>query len=486
MLDARFREWVRTALHQSGSGLSSYVSNANQLETRFDISAMTLPELRDLKREVDGAPERTGRDFVLQRDGVRHELHPNVRVMLTNYIRYREETGTRPARSTAEPLATKTLTNGDPDRDYRRLTSRKAVMSAMAELKPLTEAQVRDLYRFGPARTFVVREGPYALPSKAVVGVAFRYQHPEIGPLTPNDFSGGKMQAGRHLSRLGFDVDGIARAPDDWTLREVEYIVGAYFGMWQAKAHGRYRRKDHLADAEAVLGPRRSPGSIGRKLSNISAILEDLGLPVLEGFPRLGNKQTLLTAVVTDWLADHPDVFDDAPAALSTDAAAPSSNVEVPPPGGLKLGRVRRERRGVKVDFAARDARNRALGQAGEAWALDMLKSELIANGRHDLADQTCWESQTIGDGLGYDIRTFASDGRPRHVEVKTTNQGINAPFVLSANELAASQEFGDTYVLLRVFAFSTGRQFYRLTGDLSTICDLRPLSYSAVPRESG
>jgi hypothetical protein len=176
----------------------------------------------------------------------------------------------------------------------------------MAELEPMTEAEIRGAYRFGPAKSYVVRHGLYALPSKAVVGVAFRYQHPDVGALTPDDFSGGKTEAGRHLTRLGFDVDGMARQPDDWTLEEVEFIVGAYFAMWQAQAAGTYRRQAHLKAAGAKLRPRRSPGSIGRKLSNISAILEDLGLPVLEGFPRLGNKQTLLTAVVSDWLTTIP------------------------------------------------------------------------------------------------------------------------------------------------------------------------------------
>lgn len=481
MVDERFREWVRSELGQDGRGLSSYVSNARQLETRFGIAAMTLPQLRALKAEIAAAPERAGRDFVLYHGGERHNLNPNVRMMLDAYIRYRQETGVRPAR---KPAATRNPAKPAEahERDFRRLTSRKAVLAAMAELEHMDDDQVRLTYRFAPAKSYVVRHGRYALASKAVVGVAFRYQHPEVGPLTPKDLSGGRTEAGRHLTRLGFDVDGMSRQPDDWTLEEVEYIVATYFAMWQAQAARTYRRRDHLKAADTKLGPRRSRGSIGRKLSNISAILQDLGLPVLQGFPALGNKQTLLTAVVTDWLTDHPDVFD-APSTAAPPMHDPDFGAETPPPSGLALRRVRRERRGVKVDFANRDARNRALGRSGEEWALAKLKETLLRAGRPDLARRTRWESDVIGDGIGYDIVTYDPDGSERYVEVKTTNQGETAPFILTANELAASEELGDAYVLMRVYAFNTDRRFYRLTGDLSAACDLRPTTYAASPR---
>jgi len=99
MVDPRFRAWVRTVLGQEGNGLSSYVSNARQLEKRFGIGAMTLPELEALDAEIDATRGRSGRDFVLRRDGKRPSLNPNARMMLDYYIRYRRETRTRPQRT---------------------------------------------------------------------------------------------------------------------------------------------------------------------------------------------------------------------------------------------------------------------------------------------------------------------------------------------------------------------------------------------------
>ncbi len=49
-------------------------------------------------------------------------------------------------------------------------------------------------------------------------------------------------------------------------------------------------------------------------------------------------------------------------------------------------------------------------------------------------------------------------------------------------DELAASRDLGDAYVLMRIYAFCNSRRFYRLTGDLEASCDLRPVTYTAVP----
>ncbi|WP_334162664.1 DUF3883 domain-containing protein [Phenylobacterium sp.] len=487
MPDQRFREWVRTELQQEGAALSSYVSTATRLEKAFQIRSLTLAELRALEAEIADAPGRTGpdgRNFVLRRGGKRHELDPNVRVRLRQYIRFREETGVRPVRDgTASRPSRTPAGGGSADRNYRRLTSRKAVFAAMAECRRVTEKQLRATYRFGPSRGYVARYEGHEYPSKAIVGIAFRFQFPEVGALTPHDLSGGESGAARHLSRLGFDVDGVARDPNDWSVEEVEFIVELYFAMWASQQRKGYERRSYLQQALARLAPRRNEGAIGRKLSNISAIVEGLGLPVLRGFPALGNKQTLLTAVVTDWLDDHPDSFGGLPAAPLQIPDA--QDLEVPPPPAAKLGDVRRDRRGCKVDFAAQDERNRALGRAGEEWAVEFLKKDLRDKGRADLAEKVAWVSETIGDGLGYDIECSASDGSPLYVEVKTTNQGINSPFVVSANEIRASQQLGAAYVLLRIFNFSDRPQVYRLTGDLSEACDLRPLSYSAAPTSS-
>ena len=49
-------------------------------------------------------------------------------------------------------------------------------------------------------------------------------------------------------------------------------------------------------------------------------------------------------------------------------------------------------------------------------------RTALRTAGRDDLARKVRWVSEEDGDGAGYDIASFAPDGLPRLIEVKTTN----------------------------------------------------------------
>ena len=59
---------------------------------------------------------------------------------------------------------------------------------------------------------------------------------------------------------------------------------------------------------------------------------------------------------------------------------------------------------GRKYDVAERDARNRALGRAGEELVLHHEKRSLPAAGRQDQADRVRWTAIQDGDGYGFDI----------------------------------------------------------------------------------
>lgn len=93
------------------------------------------------------------------------------------------------------------------------LTSRDAVLKALAEYDQLGEQAFLKKYGFGPARAyFLVHEGKrYA--SKAVVAAAYGYQHGT--PLRAYDFSGGDATVASKLEQLGFKVEGPASAFDE-------------------------------------------------------------------------------------------------------------------------------------------------------------------------------------------------------------------------------------------------------------------------------
>jgi hypothetical protein len=87
------------------------------------------------------------------------------------------------------------------------------------------------------------------------------------------------------------------------------------------------------------------------------------------------------------------------------------------------------------------------------------------------------------GDGLGYDVRSFEYDGTPRYIEVKTTRKSKAEPFVVTANEVAFSQENAKQFHLVRVFNWGTNPQCYALSGDLTATAALTPWEWKATPR---
>ena len=91
--------------------------------------------------------------------------------------------------------------------------------------------------------------------------------------------------------------------------------------------------------------------------------------------------------------------------------------------------------------------------------------------------------SQTIGDGLGFDVLSFTPHGAERYHEVKTTRLGKNWPMLISRNEVEFSKEESARFELHRVFNFEAKRVgLYVLGGDITQTCHLDPLSYRAVP----
>lgn len=114
---------------------------------------------------------------------------------------------------------------------------------------------------------------------------------------------------------------------------------------------------------------------------------------------------------------------------------------------------------------------------------MKVIQQELAQGGRTDLAERTVWVSDVVGDGLGYDIASFDLAGNPIRIEVKTTKGGRAAPFFVSANEVRASADEEEGYVLFRVFNFPKAPSFYRLSGPLEIACHLRPASFLAQPR---
>jgi hypothetical protein len=133
-----------------------------------------------------------------------------------------------------------------------------------------------------------------------------------------------------------------------------------------------------------------------------------------------------------------------------------------------------------KFDVAGRDERNRALGRAGEERVLAHERAALRTAGRDDLARKVRWVSEEDGDGAGYDIASFALDGLPRLIEVKTTNGWERTPFHITRNELAVAEERRSEWRLFRLWNFSREPKAFELHPPLGAHVSLTAMSFQA------
>jgi hypothetical protein len=93
-----------------------------------------------------------------------------------------------------------------------------------------------------------------------------------------------------------------------WTDQEIETALDAYFQMLVWEQEGRDFFK---AEVRATLRnrlPARSKKAIELKWCNISAVLEEMGLPWVTGYKPLAHYQRKLAGAVEAWLGLHPMV----------------------------------------------------------------------------------------------------------------------------------------------------------------------------------
>jgi hypothetical protein len=367
-------------------------------------------------------------------------------------------------------------------------------------LKALADLDAGTVHPFGPPTGYELVYESKRYPPKAVIGLACRHLLGRL--LQPEDFSGGEApgQANFVLRKLGFTVvkkgedveaEEEKQARMDWSEQEVRLVVADYFSMLEEELLGKPLNK---TEHRKAIGPQlagRSDGSIEFKHANISAVLAGQGLPYVEGYKPRGNYQSLLAQEVEAFLGRHPTFLEQLAAApaLNPDKAPPADGIDldaviVDPPDQIvapEAGKPWLSRKGRRIDFAERDARNRHLAKLGEEFVVFLERHRLRKAGRDDLAARVEWMSETRGDGLGFDVLSFDdSDDSEKLVEVKATGLGKFHPFYVTANEVRCSEDVSEKFHLFRVFDFARTPRVYILTGSLRARCRLEPTEFRA------
>ena len=278
----------------------------------------------------------------------------------------------------------------------------------------------------------------------------------------------------------------------DWSREEVEATVADYRAMLLLELRGQaFNKREHNRNLQRVLAS-RSAGAIERKHQNISAILlyED-DLPYIDGYKPLHNVQGLLREVVQGRIVGDPEVLalvvarsiEPPPVPTVDDVLRALTNPPDPKPRRDRVASPPRPRWGRKTDYILMEARNAALGHAGEQFVVNYERARLIHEGYDGLADRIEQVSVTLGDDEGFDVLSFSAPDRERLIEVKTTSYPDHTPFYVSRNELEVSKLKRDSYHVYRVYAFRKDPRLFVLPGAIDANCSLDPQQFAASVR---
>ena len=269
------------------------------------------------------------------------------------------------------------------------------------------------------------------------------------------------------------------RFGQDWSNDELDLIIADYFSMLDAELSGEpYNKSAHRRALIAQIG--RTEGSVERKHQNISAVLQELALPVISGYKPLANFQESIIDAIDRFLTRTPQALQLEPSLpgfreMQTLFVEQAPLLQAGPQRNRELRRLIR-----KFDPVERDFRNRRLGKAGEELVFTFERKNLEIQGRGDLARKVKWISQELGDGAGYDILSYDLRGRERLIEVKTTNGLQTTPFYLTRNELSFSNERPDDFRICRLYDFTNAPKMFELAPPLEKLVRLEPLSFEA------
>lgn len=280
---------------------------------------------------------------------------------------------------------------------------------------------------------------------------------------------------------------GIAasKAGTDWTADEVVVLLGSYFQMLADELAGRpYSKKEHFIGVMKLIG--RTKGSVEFKHQNVSAVLDEIGLPWIQGYKPRDHYQDSLSDAVGQYLIGRPDLLNLAkPGTIKIPA---ERDILVAAPAFLNSDPEQRPaaiRRLIgKFDPAARDARNRDLGRAGEEFVVEFERRRLEKAGKPKLAKDVRWVSDLDGDGYGYDVRSFDADSEePRLLEIKTTCGNERTSFWMTRRECDVAAEQGGIYRVRRVFHFRNQVKMFEIAPPLESSLRLEPATFMATPR---
>lgn len=167
-----------------------------------------------------------------------------------------------------------------------------------------------------------------------------------------------------------------AKIGTHWQADELDAIVADYFAMLIADLSGEhYVKSQHNKALMARIG--RTHRSVEFKYQNISAVLDELGLPWIPGYIPKRNYQNAIFDAIDRYLTEHPGFL----RRVGLPPPKPTFSGEIfvaTPPLAQQRIPVRLQHLVRKFDPVERDHRNRSLGRAGEEFVIDVERKRLL------------------------------------------------------------------------------------------------------------
>ncbi len=387
-----------------------------------------------------------------------------------------------------------------------RLNDVGSVLAAAREFDHLGRDGFLAKYGFGKAREyFLFLDGRY-YDSKAICGVAFGLENPDVGALAPSDFSGGEATVAHQLELLRFSVvrsggvDLAARLP--LVLVENEATYGGKYDHWLDQTGVQYQYPNQYRGRICPRRPfvyyrgvRRAGGHRGEAeyfgVGRVGSVWRDESVPETEPknrwkwFCQIEDYRSFKAPVLAkqegkyfedisspmgwrtgvrelsqkafDRILELGGVDSDAglqDEAESRDQPALPSIREIQPKFSedfhMVLREVRRSSAGGDSNGppprTMRSRRSKLIGDHAEEIVYRWLRTSLPEAER----DSVEWLAQR-GETPGWDIQYVQADSQVIAVEVKGTVSPSFAGIELTANEWAAAERLGETYWLYLV-----------------------------------
>ena len=156
-----------------------------------------------------------------------------------------------------------------------------------------------------------------------------------------------------------------------------------------------------------------------------------------------------------------------------------SDELEVSSDGVVQISKQGKKRKISDAEFRRILESRRAVGIAGEKWALNYEQDNLASRGGILLSQKVQQISQT-NVAAGYDILSFTPSGEEKYIEVKTTALSKRT-FYISENELETSKKYQHCYWLYfitEIFGKPNLLPIQNPHAKIGTMLNLMPTNY--------